>query len=97
MGTKARSAKGEIVDFDLLKIKQQIVTNPSARVAEREMQIDKKLKRKIKKVEAPAPKIKMPEKLADDAKSVKKQRARIIENNDTTEGTNTNEPQTDQQ
>jgi hypothetical protein len=42
------SAKGVLVDFDLLKLKQQIGTNPKPLVVEaRENFIDNKFKRKI--------------------------------------------------
>lgn len=48
---KARSAKGEIVDFDLIKIKQQIASAPkTTTVKAREDFIDKKLKRRLKKL-----------------------------------------------
>ena len=60
MAKRIRSAKGEIVDFDLLTIKQQIAGNPNKQPAkmteEPPMQIkrpenfiDKKTKRKIAK------------------------------------------------
>lgn len=92
---KLRSAKGEIVDFDLLKIKQQIATVPaSSGVAEREQMIDRKLRRKVKKVPTPAPKIKAPEKQQVEEKPVKKQRARI-ENIDKTIEVEQDEHQTD--
>lgn len=59
MGKKVRSSKGEMVDFDLLKIKQQIGSAPpSADVRARQNFIEKRLRRRVKKVEAPAPKIK---------------------------------------
>lgn len=60
MTNRIRSAKGEMVDFDLIKIKSQMTTPSSALVQEREKIIDKKLKRKIKKVDAPIPKVKKP-------------------------------------
>ena len=42
-----RSAKGEIVDFDLMKIKQQLASAPAAtNVAARQMLIENKLKRR---------------------------------------------------
>jgi hypothetical protein len=45
-----RSAKGELVDFDLLRIKQQIATTPqTSTVAARQTFIDNKMKRRIKK------------------------------------------------
>lgn len=44
-----RSARGEIVDFDLLKIKQQIASVPKPITVEtRENFIDNKFKRRIK-------------------------------------------------
>lgn len=55
MGKRIRSAKGEMVDFDLLTIKAQIaagnaakaVQEPAVEVHRQENFIDKKLKRKI--------------------------------------------------
>lgn len=47
-----RSIKGEMVDFDLLKIKQQLVSEaqtPSIEVTARKDFIDKRLRRKTKK------------------------------------------------
>jgi hypothetical protein len=45
-----KSAKGEIVDFDLLKIKQQIADAPlSTKVAARQNFVDNKFKRRIKR------------------------------------------------
>lgn len=47
---KAISAKGEEVDFDLLKIKQQIAGAPkSVTVKARESYIDQKFKRRLKR------------------------------------------------
>lgn len=49
-GNGVRSAKGAIVDFDLLKIKQQIAAAPKPVVVEaRENFIDNKFKRQLKK------------------------------------------------
>ena len=49
--SKARSAKGQIVDFDLLRIKQQIASAPkTTSVKAREDFIDKKFKRRLKKL-----------------------------------------------
>jgi hypothetical protein len=46
-----RSAKGEMVDFDLLKIKNQIALAPKAvNVQTREDFIDRKFKRRLKKM-----------------------------------------------
>ena len=45
-----KSAKGEIVDFDLLKIKEQIASAPkTTNVQAREDFIDRKFKRRLKK------------------------------------------------
>lgn len=60
MAKKARSARGEVVDFDLLSIKQQIAaSNENKNKNEQEVQvlniqrqqnfIDRKIKRKIAK------------------------------------------------
>jgi hypothetical protein len=51
MAKKVRSARGEYIDFDLLKIKEQIASTPkTVDVKAREAFIDKKLSRRIKKV-----------------------------------------------
>jgi hypothetical protein len=58
MAKKIRSAKGELVDFDLLKIKEQISSSPPPQdVRMRQDYIEKRLRRRLKKVPAPAPKI----------------------------------------
>ncbi len=58
MGKKVRSAKGEMVDFDLLKIKEQIASAPAPQdVKLRQDFIEKRIRRRLKKVPAPAPKI----------------------------------------
>jgi hypothetical protein len=46
-----RSARGVVVDFDLLKIKQQIATAPKTTdVKARETFIDQKFKRRLKRL-----------------------------------------------
>ena len=51
MSQKIRSAKGEMVDFDLLKIKESIASGPKPiSVEAREEFVDKKLRRRLKKV-----------------------------------------------
>lgn len=51
--TKTRSAKGQIVDFDLLKIRQKLTAQPvTLDVKAREDFIDKKLRRRMRKVKA---------------------------------------------
>lgn len=50
---KQRSAKGEVVDFDLMRIKRQFATAPkTVDVQNREEFINKKLKRKTRKAKA---------------------------------------------
>lgn len=49
--SRTRSAKGQIVDFDLLKIRQKLTAQPvTLDVKAREDFIDKKLRRRMKKV-----------------------------------------------
>lgn len=56
MGKRVRSAKGEMVDFDLLKIKEQIATAPAPQdVRARQDFIEKRLRRRLKKAQQPAP------------------------------------------
>lgn len=63
MGKKIRSAKGEMVDFDLLKIKEQIATTPPPQdVKARQDFIEKRLRRRLKKVTPPAPAVKQDDK-----------------------------------
>lgn len=51
MSKIVKSAKGETIDFDLLKIKAQMANTPkSTTVKAREDFIDKKLKRRIQKL-----------------------------------------------
>jgi len=51
MSKKTRSAKGEEVDFDLLEIKAQIASAPKTiNVKKREDFIDKKMRRRLKKI-----------------------------------------------
>ena len=51
MPRKVRSAKGEMIDFDLLKIKAQIAAAPpSTDVKKREDFIDRKLRRRVKRI-----------------------------------------------
>lgn len=55
MGKKIRTAKGDVVDFDLLKIKQQISTNPTPTdVKQRQQFVDKKLRRRYRKTQRKA-------------------------------------------
>jgi len=51
MGTKVRSARGEMVDFDLLKVKQQIVIQSplSEPVKERQEDVDRKMRRHLRR------------------------------------------------
>ena len=51
MTRKVRSAKGVLVDFDLLQIKEAIASAPKpTEVRKREDFIDKKLRRRVKKI-----------------------------------------------
>ena len=58
MGKKVKSAKGEVVDFDLMKIKEQMAATPILPdVQARQDFIDKRLRRRLRKVKTPAPKL----------------------------------------
>jgi len=51
MPKRVRTAKGKIIDFDLLKIKEQMVDAPKpSNVQERQDFIDQKMRRRVKKV-----------------------------------------------
>jgi len=56
MPRKTRSAKGVMIDFDLLKIKQQIASAPpTTDVKKREDFIDRKLRRRVKRIKKVEP------------------------------------------
>lgn len=51
MPKKVRTAKGQIIDFDLLKIKEQMVDAPKpSNVQARQDFIDQKMRRRVKRV-----------------------------------------------
>lgn len=51
MPKKVRSAKGQVIDFDLLRIKQQLGDAPTpANVQARQDFIDQKMRRRVKRV-----------------------------------------------
>ena len=51
MPKKVRTAKGKIIDFDLLKIKEQMVDAPKpANVQARQDFIDQKMRRRVKRI-----------------------------------------------
>ena len=53
MSKGVKSARGQVVDFDLLKIKQQIASAPKpTQVQVREDFIDQKFKRRLKRMNA---------------------------------------------
>lgn len=53
MAKPVKSARGDLVDFDLLKIKQQMASAPKpTNVRAREDFIDQKFKRRIKKLKS---------------------------------------------
>lgn len=53
MPKKVRSAKGKIIDFDLLRIKEQMINGPKPpNVQERQNFIDQKMRRRVKKVKS---------------------------------------------
>jgi len=52
MAKLVRSAKGQMVDFELLKMKEALSTNPTTvEVKSRERFIENKMKRKLKKAQ----------------------------------------------
>lgn len=55
MGKKVRSARGVEVDFDLLKIKQQIADAPNVNVTPRTEFVEKRLRRRTKRSTVPTP------------------------------------------
>lgn len=61
MGKKVRSARGIEVDFDLLKIKQQIADAPNVNVTPRTEFVEKRLRRRTKRSTVPTPVVKVAE------------------------------------
>lgn len=61
MGKKVRSARGVEVDFDLLKIKQQIADAPNVNVTPRTEFVEKRLRRRTKRSVVPTPVVKVAE------------------------------------
>lgn len=58
MGKKIRTARGEEIDFDMMKLKNSMVQTPvKTDVAARKDFIDRKLRRRVKKAAVPAPAI----------------------------------------
>lgn len=58
MPKKVRSARGEMVDFDLIAIKQQIAARPATNdVRARQDFIEKKLRRRLKKAAKTKPEV----------------------------------------
>lgn len=55
MTLKARSARGMIVDFDLLKVKQSIADAPNIDVAAREEFVERRIRRRTKRAEVVKP------------------------------------------
>lgn len=55
MTLKARSARGMIVDFDLLKVKQSIADAPNIDVAAREEFVERRIRRRTKRAESVKP------------------------------------------
>ena len=60
---KVRSAKGELVDFDVLKIKEQMASAPPpAAVRARRDFVDQRLRRRLKTIKTPvSSQLKLPE------------------------------------
>lgn len=64
MGRKVRTARGEVVDFDLLRIKEQISsTPPPIDVKQRQDFVEKRLRRRLKKTAAVLPEVSVEPKL----------------------------------
>lgn len=66
MGRKVRSARGLEVDFDLLKVKQQIAEAPAVNVASRTEFVEKRLRRRTKRSAVPTPVAKVAEPVVED-------------------------------
>lgn len=55
MALKARSARGVVVDFDLLKVKQSIADAPTIDVASREEFVERRIRRRTKRSDSVQP------------------------------------------
>lgn len=53
MAKKVRSARGVLVDFDLLKVKQQIAESPAVDVTAREDFVERRLRRRTRRATTP--------------------------------------------
>ncbi len=53
MAKKVRSARGVLVDFDLLKVKQQIAESPAVDVTAREDFVERRLRRRTRRTTTP--------------------------------------------
>jgi len=89
MGKKVKSAKGELVDFDYLKIKEQLASAPTPmEVKNRQNFIENRLKRRLKKkvpvVESSSVEVEptLPEPATEV--SVKEETAPVVEETQTT-------------
>lgn len=77
MPKKVRSAKGQTIDFDLLRIKQQLGDAPKpANVQARQDFIDQKMRRRVKKVKDSIAEAKKNPKTVDVNKDVKVESAK---------------------
>ena len=91
--TKVRSARGQIVDFDLLKIKQEIEGNaiPPVAVKARQDFIDNRIKRRIKAAKAELDtkqiNVEKQDKQVEDEKTVDQQQENNDNNNDQKDST----------
>lgn len=66
MGKKVRSARGVMVDFDLLKIKMQIAESPTVDVSSREAFVERRLRRRTQRLKTPVAPIKIEEPTVDE-------------------------------
>ncbi len=71
MPKKVRTAKGQIIDFDLLKIKEQMEAAPApSNVQARQDFIDQKMRRRVKRVK---------EQIAEAKKNPKKRKPKPVD------------------
>lgn len=76
MSKKVISAKGEVVDFDLLKIKQKITDSPkSVDVVARERFIDKRRRRTSRKIDEMLAQQEESKRYAEDAMKLQQEQA----------------------
>ena len=86
MAKKVRSARGVLVDFDLLKVKQQIAESPAVDVTAREDFVERRLRRRTRRTATPVKPI-----VAEPTESLDDVDEDVVEDGEVTEMSNSTE------